>query len=330
MKILSISIAAYNCESTLEKCLDSMVNSKCVDELEIIVVNDGSKDNTLEIANRYAEKHPDSVFVVDKENGGHGSTINASVTRATGAYYKIVDSDDWVETENLEQLVSCLKNSSADLVVNSYYEFNPQNQQQNLVSSIDGDFEFNKTYNYESVALQFDKTHMHKLTFKTDLVKEMGPVIDENCFYVDVEYVGFLLSTVNTVCFLDYPVYDYLLGYDGQSVSIPSMIKRREQHKKVVRRMLSFYESIDGQSNQKEFLRRYVSTLVGRQYKIYLHMPIAEGKQEFVEFDKTVPDYVFVSPGMGKRMLPVVKATRMCHCAFYSVIAGLLKAMKLV
>lgn len=330
MKILTISIASYNCESTLEKCLDSMVFSKCIDELEIIIVNDGSKDKTLQIANRYADMYPDSISVIDKENGGHGSTINASLLKATGKYYKIVDSDDWVETENLEKLVEFLKSSDTDLIVNSYYEFNPQSSEKNLVPIAKHRFDFKKPYDYESVALDFDEPHMHKLTFKTALVKEMGPTIDENCFYVDIEYVGFLLSKVKTICFLDFPIYDYLLGYDGQSVSIPSMIKRREQHKKVVYRMLSFYESINEQNNKKEFLRRYIASLTGRQYKIYLYLPIEEGKKEFIEFDKTIPDYIFTAPGMGKRMLPVVKIAKLRNYSLYNIFIRILKTCKLV
>ena len=105
MKLLSISIASYNAASTLEKCLNSMVSSRYLDDLEILVINDGSTDETLVIGNEFQSKYPSSVIVVDKINGGHGSTINTSISLATGKYYKTVDADDWVETENLDLLV---------------------------------------------------------------------------------------------------------------------------------------------------------------------------------------------------------------------------------
>lgn len=320
MKALTISVAAYNAEKTLNKCLDSMVSADHIDDIEIIVVNDGSKDGTLKIAEEYENKYPGSVIVIDKENGGHGSTINSSLIRASGKYYKIVDSDDWVETENLDKLVSILKNSDEDLIVNSYYEADINGNKTNLIKASDHKYSDKKTYSFEDVALKLTKAHMHKMTFKTGLVKNMGPVIDEHCFYVDIEYVGFLLSKVNTIRFLDFPVYDYLLGYDEQSASRSSMIKRREQHKKVTRRMIEFYESVKTNDDRSEFLRRYIASMAGRQYKIYITMPVAEGKPEFIEFDKTVPDWCFKSPGMGKRMLPLVKTLRWNGYILYNIL----------
>ena len=94
MKLLSISIAAYNAESTLEKCVNSMIESRYRRKLEILIINDGSTDNTVKIAKNYENKYPDTVRVIDKENGGHGSTINAGISVATGLYFKIVDADD--------------------------------------------------------------------------------------------------------------------------------------------------------------------------------------------------------------------------------------------
>lgn len=321
MKTLTISIAAYNAKKTINKCLDSMVSSKCIDDLEIIVVNDGSKDKTLDIAKDYSQQYPQSVIVIDKENGGHGSTINASIIKATGKYYKIVDSDDWVETESLDKLVDTLKTESADLIVNSYFEADANGNHTKLIKASDYTFQENTIYNFEDIALHFTKAHMHKMTFKTNLVKEMGPIIDENCFYVDIEYVGFLLSKIDTVKFLEYPVYDYLLGYDEQSASIISMVERRDQHKKVVNRMIEFYQSSKSNSNRSEFMRRFVASFVGRQYKIYLFMPVDEGKMEFREFDKTIPDCFLKSPGIRRELLPVVKLIRFHNGILFTPIA---------
>ena len=136
LKKLSVIIPAYNAERFLAKCVASIAE-QTYENIEIIVVNDGSKDSTLKIAEEYENKYPGSVIVIDKENGGHGSTINSSLIRASGKYYKIVDSDDWVETENLDKLVSILKNSDEDLIVNSYYEADINGNKTNLIKASD-------------------------------------------------------------------------------------------------------------------------------------------------------------------------------------------------
>ena len=117
MKLLTISIAAYNAEEYLANCLESLVKSKFLNEIEIIVVNDGSKDNTKDIGEEYARKYPYSICVINKENGGYGSTIEASLSRATGKYFKLLDSDDYFSTEGLDALISKLAESEADTVI---------------------------------------------------------------------------------------------------------------------------------------------------------------------------------------------------------------------
>ena len=129
-KVLSISVAAYNAAQDLSRCLDSLVNTSVADFLDIIVVNDGSKDETLALARSYEQRYPDIIRVIDKENGGHGSTINASIPEAMGKYYKIVDSDDWVDKEGLERLVHALMETEADLVLNPFHIIDAQTGKQ--------------------------------------------------------------------------------------------------------------------------------------------------------------------------------------------------------
>ena len=121
MKILTISIAAYNAENYIAKCLDSLIKSKYLEQLDIIVVNDGSRDRTSQIAHQYSNKY-DSIRVIDKENGGHGSTINTSISLAEGKYYKVLDSDDAFDTCELDKLVVFLTESDVDLVLTNYHK----------------------------------------------------------------------------------------------------------------------------------------------------------------------------------------------------------------
>ena len=119
-KILSIAIPTYNMERYLGRCLDSLVAARRTDALEIIVVNDGSTDCSSEIAHRYAKEHPNSIIVIDKKNGNYGSCVNAALKVATGKYFRVLDSDDWVDTDGLVQLLDKLKNAEADAVVTHF------------------------------------------------------------------------------------------------------------------------------------------------------------------------------------------------------------------
>ena len=120
MKILTISIAAYNVEQYIRQALNSIIDESVIDELEVFVVDDGGTDQTLEIAKEYAEKYPQSIIPVHKENGGYGTTVNYSIARATGKYFKLLDGDDWFDTEALCRLVKALRETDADIIYSPY------------------------------------------------------------------------------------------------------------------------------------------------------------------------------------------------------------------
>ena len=120
MKILTIVVPSYNTELYIDECLPTIISSKSIDDIEILLVNDGSTDNTLKKARYFEELYPQSIRVIDKENGGHGSVINRGIKEATGKYFKVIDGDDWVDTAAFNQLVSCLKRVDVDLVMNPY------------------------------------------------------------------------------------------------------------------------------------------------------------------------------------------------------------------
>lgn len=320
-KILTVSIAAYNAEKYLKKCLSSLINVRYLDCLEILIVNDGSSDSTLNIANEYKEKYPASVFVIDKENGGHGSTINAGIRTATGKYFKIVDADDWVETENLDRLIEFLKQSNSDLVLNSYYEVSASDNSKKIRYSHDMKPEYTK----ESIAFEEISSHielaMHSMTIKTDILKRVGPVIDEKCFYVDVEYTIFPIPYINTVSILNYPIYDYLLGTATQSVNLKVMQNRRQQHLKVVKRIVDFYEAdvlLNAKSEIRELIEKRIIAAIYTQYILYLKMGKISVKKEFAEFDcwlkKASPNlyksFALLDVNEWKKYLYAVKSIR--------------------
>ena len=120
MKLLTIVIPTYNTERYLARCLDSLLTEEVLKELEILVVNDGSRDGSLAIARDYAARYPDTVTVIDKENGGHGSTINTGLQAATGRYFRVLDSDDWFDTCNFIKYFRALRHCREDVVITPY------------------------------------------------------------------------------------------------------------------------------------------------------------------------------------------------------------------
>ena len=121
-KILSIVIPTYNAEKFLDKGLTSFImkDEKLLSELEVIVVNDGTPDKSVEVAQKYVDMHPDVFRIVNKKNGGHGSAINEGVKHVTGKYFKVIDADDWVDTEALERTMKILETEEFDAMIQSF------------------------------------------------------------------------------------------------------------------------------------------------------------------------------------------------------------------
>ena len=125
-KILTVVIPSYNVERFLQETLESFVEERVLKDIEVLVVDDGSKDGTAEIGKAFEQMYPGTFRVISKENGGHGSTINKGIEQCQGKYFKVVDGDDWVNTEDFCILVDKLKTCEADYVVTNYYEVNDQ------------------------------------------------------------------------------------------------------------------------------------------------------------------------------------------------------------
>ena len=286
-KILSVSIAAYNATCCINKCIDSFIKSKYINDIELLVVDDGSTDNIKEVMTPYLERYGDSIRLISKENGGHGSTINTSIVNCTGKYYKVVDADDWVETDNLDKLIEYLKISDVDLVLNPYYEVNPQNEKKLSVAlSTNMDF-FDKRI--EDISKDVFLA-MHSMTIKSDVVKKVGPIIDEKCFYVDTEYVVFSIEYINTVSSFSYPIYDYLVGTSNQSMNKANLEKRRNQQLRVVERLTEFFNRIEKTvSKEKRYLlKKEVLCSICAHYIILLGINPKKIVSEMKEYDSWV------------------------------------------
>lgn len=328
-KILTISIAAYNAENDIERCLSSMTNTRVLDKLDIIVINDGSTDGTGNIVEKYTSKYPASIRLINKNNGGHGSTINVGIRNASGKYFKIVDSDDWVDKDGIEKLVDFLSGNEVDMIMNPYHEVSYEDTSyRKLFDPAD-----NKTVTSQINSIDklkgTEMLYMHSLTFKTDCMHNMGAILDEKCFYVDMEYCIFPLPYIKSYVYLDFPVYEYLLGSQTQSMAMNNLIKRRNQHLLVTKRIIAFYLQNKSNVNEKvrSIMAERIKYAVYQQYKIFLHMGNDDGKEEIKLFDawlKLQDKEIYYGP--QGRMMKVIRLLRKTNFRLYAWISRAIKS----
>lgn len=288
-KVLTISIAAYNVEKYIENTLESLICNK-MDKLEVIIQNDGSKDKTAEIVNRYVEKFPNTFVLNNKENGGYGSTINASLDMAHGKYFKQLDGDDWFDNNNLDEFIDLLEKIDVDCVCTPFtYCYEDKNKTNTVQKSI-----LEKgLYDIEDVMKSSNNIFiMHMLTYKLELLKKIELRILENCFYTDTEYVLYPLISAKNIFISDLNVYCYRIGYEGQSVSKSGIIKHYKEHEKVVYQILLSSDKIEKCGKYtKKAIKNYVKIIVSQQYIFYLTLPTSKSvKNEIIAFDKKIKE----------------------------------------
>ncbi|MDE0573603.1 glycosyltransferase family 2 protein [Demequina sp. B12] len=237
MKTLSVVVPAYQAAGWLERCVDSLLVG--AEDLEILIVNDGSRDETGEMADRYAAQHPGIIRAIHKPNGGHGSTINVGIDEAQGTYLKVVDSDDWVDQGALVALLETLRGfaSQADAVdlVFSNFVYEKVGRKYKRAVRYHNVLPLGRVFGWEDVG-KFRASQylmMHSLVYRTEVLRECGLRLPEHTFYVDNLYVYVPLQHVKSMYYLDVDLYRYFIGRPDQSVNEAVMIKRIDQQLKV-------------------------------------------------------------------------------------------------
>ena len=246
MKYISFAIPCYNSQDYMAHAIESILPGG--DEVEIIIVNDGSKDKTSQIAHEYMDKYPDIIKVIDKENGGHGDAVNAGLANASGKYFKVVDSDDWVDEEALHKILMLMRhleedNEQIDMLISNYvYE--------------KAGVTHKKCIHYRNVLPQDevfrwdDIGHfrldqyilMHSVIYRTDMLKLSQMRLPKHTFYVDNIYVYYPLPHVRKIYYLDVDFYRYFIGREDQSVNEKVMIARVDQQIFVTKTMIDMYQ----------------------------------------------------------------------------------------
>lgn len=282
-KLLTITIPSYNVGKYLPEVLPTFLHPSVLDYIEILIVNDGSIDNTAEIAAQFQQKYPETVFVHNKENGGHGSTINTGISLATGKYFKVVDGDDWVDTAAFCRFVEKLRSIDADMVIS------PFNYIQDGSNKVLDTIKYNELsedtlYEFDAVLpiINWKRYAMHSLVFRTSILKKIPP-ISEHCFYVDVEYVNFPLKYVNTVSLIDEAIYQYRVGNAIQSTAAKNKQRNRQMHLHVIGRINEYRQ--DMPDTAKEIVDFQLAGLCENHISILLSLPISPtSKKEIKEF----------------------------------------------
>lgn len=287
MKLLTIIVPSFNVDKTLCSTLNSLCIDDIIDELDVIVVDDESTDDTAVIAKSFAERYPFSVKVITKVNGGHGSAVNAGVEAAQGIYFKVVDGDDRLDKKGLITLVNQIKITSADLLVAPYVKVDV-NDETNLTSMNFEDVEFGKLYNFNDLPLDRNLYFgIHSMTIKTSIFKNNNLKLQENTFYVDVEYGLLPIPFIKTVEFLNVIIYKYYVGNSGQSISHSNFVKRYDDHFRVVMRMTEYY--INFADNEMQFI--YMNSVLQKvcftnyMLSVFYDDDVKRGKIRAKEFD---------------------------------------------
>ena len=237
MKLLSIAIPSYNSEKFMRKCIESLLPGG--EEVEIIVVNDGSKDGTGAVADEYEKKYPTIVKAVHQENGGHGEAVNAGLRNATGLYYKVVDSDDWVNEEAYLKILKTLAElvKSGDMVdmFISNYVYEKEGKKRKKVMQYRTAFPTEQVFTWDDVKFLHVGQYilMHSVIYRTQMLKDCGLELPKHTFYVDNIYVYHPLPYVKKMYYMDVNFYRYYIGREGQSVQEQVMIGRIDQQIRV-------------------------------------------------------------------------------------------------
>lgn len=294
MKLLSIAIPCYNSAAYMENCINSLLPGG--DEVEILIVDDGSKkDNTAEIADRYENQYPGICRAIHQENGGHGAAVNAGLKAATGVFFKVVDSDDWVNEQAYKAVLDTLrrflygKDTLDMLITNFVYE--KQGAKHKKVMNYNLALPKNELFTWSDVKVFVAGQYilMHSVIYRTGLLRECGLELPMHTFYVDNIFVYEPLPHVKNMYYLDVNFYRYFIGRSDQSVNEQVMIGRIDQQILVTKLMLGYYD-VTRLQNRK--LRHYMTRYLEIMMVISSILAIRSGSEENMQKKKELWEYV--------------------------------------
>lgn len=300
-KVITIVIPSYNMEAYLPQNLDSLITEN-IDDVEILVINDGSKDKTSDIGHEYERRYPNSIRVIDKSNGHYGSCVNCGLAEATGKYIKILDADDSFDNNNFGAFVEYLKTTDADMVLSEYSFVNADGIVFKTKKYMHSGNKQNLSFKEALSILTDDILEMHGIAYKVTLLRFISYKQIEGMAYTDIQWNFVPMLYVSSISCFDRVVYKYLVGRDGQSVAEDTFNKSIKEHLILVNEMIDQYaiRLRDIEASIREYfiwrlvfhLRWLYHNIISlREHMIYYHQ-LYEIDQKIKEIDKVLYDKV--------------------------------------
>ena len=296
MKLLSVAIPCYNSEAYMSKCINSLLIGG--EEVEIIIVDDGSSDRTAEIADDYAEKYPTIVKAIHQENGGHGQAVNTGIKNATGLYFKVVDSDDWVNQDAYYEILKTLYDltrgaETVDLLISNFV-YEKQGATRKKVMQYRHCFPTNQIFGWDEVRHMKKGQYllMHSMIYRTELLHECGLELPKHTFYVDNLFAFEPLPYVKNLYYLDVNFYRYFIGRDDQSVNEKVMIKRIDQQIRVTKLMIDYLVAKKQELVKNRRLYQYMRNYLEIIMTVSSVLLIRSGTQEHLDKKKELWEYL--------------------------------------
>lgn len=245
MKVLTIAIPCYNSAAYMDRAIESLLIGS--EDMEILIINDGSRDNTSMIADEYEKKYPNIIRAIHKENGGHGDAINTGLKYSNGIYFKVLDSDDWFDKKSLENVLQILKkmiknSMSLDMLITNYVYENVSIQKSKSIN-YKGAMPEGKIFTWNDLGYLKSSQNilMHSVIYRTEVLKKCNLELPKHTFYVDNIFVYKPLPYINTMYYADLDLYRYFIGREDQSVNEKVMIGRIDQQIRVTKIMIDCY-----------------------------------------------------------------------------------------
>ena len=267
-KLLSIIVPTYNMQDYLRHGLSSLIlqENKLFSLLEVIVVNDGSKDNSSAIAHEFEDKYPRVFRVIDKENGNYGSCVNRGLAEAQGKYIRVLDADDWFETAEFEKFMTILQNLDVDMVLTD-------------LQQVDGSGRCIKKHKYDLIPNQQFKFQEYKspgvyfamptITYRTAILRDMHYRQTEGISYTDTEFVFYPLHRIQSCIYEPCDIYRYFMGREGQTMDTKVLLKSANHYNKLLRAMVAFANNLSEQDKQLYTYQRIEAQIAHLSMGVY-------------------------------------------------------------
>ena len=284
-KLLTIAVPSYNMENYLPHNLPTYVDSRLAGRLEVIILDNASQDSTAQIAQSFTEQHPQIFTLLQRDSRGYGSSINAALAMAQGKYFRIVDADDWVNTQDLLSLLDKLETCSADVVQTNYCKVVMSTGEKipirfkNIV--------YNKKYTIFAPC-QENAPCIHSTVYRTALLRESGFAMQDGIFFVDEEYVILPFIHAKSVVFYDLDIYRYLVGNPAQSTSPENRAKYAGHREQILQRLLEVYCSAQMDENTKSYcFFRIAQAAADHLTTLYMYLPNrSQGRREGLKWER--------------------------------------------